>query len=1423
MTDGKMLQGTPVPFQLRKRMEVLEQAAGQRGWRPTRLILQNYWLFDYEEFHFVHGRLVLRGANGSGKSSVLSSAIPMVLDMNLRPERLDTFGSRSRSVYEYLVGPRDLQKGTPGHHEDRRGYIALEFRHGESGRYVTIGVGLYTSRSRLDSKVTSWGFVIEDGERIGYDVCLHTTDGPAPVSLTQGQLKTVLGSANRVVSEGREYQEAVNRALFGFGSVAEYRFLMDLLIELRSPKLNKDIKPEDVCEMLGNAMPALDEGLLTKVAAIIENIDSVAEDIATTKEQLAAIEEIDKYQGDFLNQKAQQAGVDFREHYEALEVARQTLSEAETVLETRRREVQSLEEAMREGQENRTYTRSRLAVLENHEIYKRHGELSRLEADLRLAEEQVQKLKAALASTEQALNRHLQAHKNLDDEWQAKLESMDGQSEELREAADGAAWDQIEGIAEVFGQRIVALKIDGQESLQYLLNSASIREQARERVRRLQALRETKRLLETKESEMKQAEFALGQAHERFRQQDSAHQAALKTAEDARQAAVDGVHHWRRNAAVINPDQEAMQATSGAILLYESHQIHPRSLLGPLQLAHSAQQEELSNRHAGFKVNLLACSAELAEIHQELDRWKAKREAVPPRSAEQEEARRLLLESGIKAVPLYSACDVRKGVTPQEAAQLEAVLENAGLLDALIVPREAAAQAEAILEAADLTDRWIRPSPASFGYTLSRKLEPIPSELSATDIAAALDSVALEEAVGDAGAIVSLTGSWRVGILQGRVSLKGKPQAVYLGEANRLLERQRQINRLDVACKEKSKEAAAIEGQIAAVEGEIRQLNADRRRLEELPELDEMQTAFLALHTVRQNVNAARAEMERSDKIHQQKLEQVRAVRIEVEEALRSIPEARGHNIHGINDLMRYTEATGNMAREIASNLAHLGSLRQRFGEIDREIEHAREGVQSAHDNLQDGEQRAQALGQQIETVRGLLRQADTSIDDILREIEQLKKIEAELEQTIGEWREAIGGAREQVKRGEKDVEESLASLSTADQDMREALDEFRTSLRAYSTLRAFMETAQTGVAEALAVVEDLLKFRRGEQGRMAELVKNARDRAWKALTAAYDTHKPTLNDQSPQLEGDYIWFRSDDGGRVLADDRRRELADHLRQQGLALSQHEGDLYEGFILQEVAKEIRDSITRAEEWRDNVNRLLAGRKLSQNAQISIDWRPLPPDRVTGVDHGRIVKLLRVDAETLTPDQIQEITGYFRARVAEVREKERSNALNTKFSDALREILDYRTWHQVILYKKLPDQNRLEWTDSRFQAGSGGEKALDMFIPLVAAVHARYAGALPDAPKLIGIDEAFSGVDEQNIREMFKYLVELDFGFVMTSEKLWGVSPTLPGCATYEMIKQEYVSMPVLYLWDGKVNLGAMDARWRNPQVGEEELG
>lgn len=67
-----------------------------------------------------------------------------------------------------------------------------------------------------------------------------------------------------------------------------------------------------------------------------------------------------------------------------------------------------------------------------------------------------------------------------------------------------------------------------------------------------------------------------------------------------------------------------------------------------------------------------------------------------------------------------------------------------------------------------------------------------------------------------------------------------------------------------------------------------------------------------------------------------------------------------------------------------------------------------------------------------------------------------------------------------------------------------------------------------------------------------------------------------------------------------------------------------------------------------------------------------------------------------------------------------------------------------------------------------------------------------------------DEAFAGVDNKNIRDMFRLMTEFQFDFIINSQVLWGDCDTLDALAIYQLLRPENAKFVTVmpYLWNGK---------------------
>lgn len=195
----------------------------------------------------------------------------------------------------------------------------------------------------------------------------------------------------------------------------------------------------------------------------------------------------------------------------------------------------------------------------------------------------------------------------------------------------------------------------------------------------------------------------------------------------------------------------------------------------------------------------------------------------------------------------------------------------------------------------------------------------------------------------------------------------------------------------------------------------------------------------------------------------------------------------------------------------------------------------------------------------------------------------------------------------------------------------------------------------------------------------------------------------------------------------------------------------------------------------------------------------------------LDTRALVELLQKDAEIMRPEEIDKISQHFRSKIEEARKLAGDTGAVQSFHATMREVLDYRKWFEFQLECQKTGEKKKELTDRVFFTFSGGEKAMSMYVPLFSAVAAKYAGAREDAPKMISLDEAFAGVDEMNIRDMFRLIVEFEFNFMINSQILWGDYDTVPALAIYQLIRPEnarFVSV-IRYLWNGKKKVMVTD--------------
>ena len=257
-----------------------------------------------------------------------------------------------------------------------------------------------------------------------------------------------------------------------------------------------------------------------------------------------------------------------------------------------------------------------------------------------------------------------------------------------------------------------------------------------------------------------------------------------------------------------------------------------------------------------------------------------------------------------------------------------------------------------------------------------------------------------------------------------------------------------------------------------------------------------------------------------------------------------------------------------------------------------------------------------------------------------------------------------------------------------------------------------------------------------------------------------------------------------------------RELEDLIR---------DGDreLFEDILANTVSGKIRGRINASGMWVQKMNELMNSMDTSSGLKLSLRWRSRTAEQEDQLDTRELVELLKKDYRVMSEDEAARLSAHFRSKVEDARRDSRDSGGMVSFYQIMKETLDYRKWFEFQLFSQKNGERQKELTNSVFGTFSGGEKAMSMYVPLFSAVVAKYQGGRDDAPRLISLDEAFAGVDNRNIRDMFRLMTEFRFDFIINSQVLWGDCDTLDALAIYQLIRPENAKFVTVmpYLWNG----------------------
>lgn len=1341
-------------------------------WQANKIGLINFWYYDEQEFPFVKGRMLLRGSNGSGKSVTMQSMVPLLLDGNMSPERLDPFGSRDRKMNSYLLEEDDGR-------EERTGYLYLEFKRQGSDTYLTIGMGI---RARRGKNLDKWYFSLTDGRRVGKDFFLYKDTGEK-VTLSKKELENRIGAGGRVIDRQADYMEYVNRQIFGFETVEEYKEMVDLLIQLRTPKLSKDFKPSVINDILSDSLQPLSDDDLRPMSEAIENMDTMNMNLKSRKEAKQAAEKIQavfsKYNQKLLYEKADryvQAEIKLENARIQQKEQEKKLSECNQSIEKLQAEHQELEVKHESMEKERESLNKSDAVA----LKRREAELT---AELEGQQKNLREKQRFLDVKQEQYREAQDQIKAEEDRKYEKEKELEELIEEMQDEADTMAFEEHAFLKE-------ELEKHPEEPYKFELHQQQF-DYTKEKINEgTEILAETDRLDRQKDDLIKEREKRIRELDILQRKVLELEAIFVQTQNEWKEA----LYRWNGANQELVLEKELLRELSIFAESYEetSDFAEVRQKTADVWIRKNADIEALLSANKAEKET---AEKELEEVKAELADWENQKEPQPERSEAVIRNRQRLDALGIPYQEFYKVIEFGDNLDEEDCNRLEEALMKMGILDALIIDEQYKEQVlhleqgceDHYLFSCKNGKKELQPEKSLLDILeLNEEINDIFSNQRLTGI---LGSIAYEN---ESIITVAEDGTYRMGVLAGTVT--GEYEAGFLGTKAREKHRQVKIN----ACRQKITELEEILQQLEEMYRKLSdRKDVLRQEYGNLPKDTDMREALRMMRAEERACEQIRRE---SDKLEEQIRELIEILKEKKKKALEI-----ADSLYLTCSYEVFKEAKS-AAEEYGKHLISLIAVREMFL---RSLEYLKERKEHLEDLDADMEQIRYDLSKiQKEILRKTEEQ--TSIQEQLR-LTDYEEIKDRLDACIKWLQEYPEKLRVCVSR-QTHEEDEVGQLTLRLEESQKRIEEYENKTAYFSEcyeqekslhyvkipeeiaedaghIRDYLES-EVKALDKDSVIRDLNKVYFENRGFLTDyhLMQN------ELFAEAEQTEFPAKRlDISARYQGIKISFPS-----LLA-----HLEEDIEELENLIKDCDRELFEDILANTVSRKIRGKINASNTWVQKMNYLMNGMNTSSGLKLSLRWRSKTAEQEDQLDTKELVDLLKKDYRLMSEEEASRLSAHFRSKVTEARRNARDSAGMISFYQIMKDTLDYRKWFEFQLFSQKNGERQKELTNSVFGTFSGGEKAMSMYVPLFSAVVAKYQGGREDAPRLISLDEAFAGVDNKNIRDMFRLMTEFEFDFIINSQVLWGDCDTLDALAIYQLIRPgnaKFVTvMP--YLWNG----------------------
>lgn len=1315
-------------------------------WHMHRMGLIDFWFYTNEEFYFKDGHMLLRGSNGSGKSVTLQSIIPLLLDGNKSSERLDSFGTRARKMETYLID-EDSDRN------DRIGYLYLEFKREDSNLYKTIGMGL---RARKNKPLESWYFVIEDNRRINKDIMLINNN----LAIAKSTLKALIG--DQLIESQKEYMARVNQALFHFSNHDEYKETVNLLVQLRSPKLSNSLKPTMINEILSRSLQPLSEEDLRPMSEALSNMDDIQDQLEMLKQGFQAANTIfkvyDQYNCSVLHKKAVLADEE-QKRFENVQKQQKDFLHRQEENQQDLGKVLKQKEALLQEQ----------TALKNEYSSLMKDDIIQLTNELEVHRKNHQEKQSHLQEKEKQLN--VKEHVYFEEKSRSK--KLKSKQEEL-DSDIHSIFQEMESLQENLQfEEQISLKeefithLDKEYDFTYTLNRVKEEiTQLSQGIELFAQVDQEKRMLSR-----------LNEENER-KQQD--YQDAIRQIEKLRSQLILEIEAYKEQISKWNESNHLLVLNSNELItILNGIEEEVKSARGMEDILQNRYQEVfkrlsqdlIQNQHEQKQL-----SKNIFDLEEELEHWQTMKDPSPTEDEQTKKSRSYLKEKNVRFKPLYAFLEYGNDVSAIQKDIFEEQLIRMGILNSLVMCKS------------DEEKLDMYPSGMADQFLLVEN--PIDTYKTCV-LHSENDSINFTQVLKHFGwntqAIQTNRSRYLHGLVTGIVSKER--QSIYIGKESRELYRQNKIQELKQELSQYKQKLEVF-------------LEEERKIQEAFKTLEEEKNAYPSQHSL----NVIHREIEKTEIEQEAIFDQIQKLKEELEQCRK--------NVHALQlSLSKICERLG------------ISMLKEVFENRKEDFEHYKsyvEDLKATHVRYLSNEEVLMMTQSRVEDLSQDVFLLNQEKNQLIKEIEMLKKMIESIQKQMDELGyQDIQDRIMQILDRQQQIPEEISKQDQKIGDLQQREEQFQMRLkeleetiqlqrkRRDETLDAFKQEQDLGYVthEKLDVKETI--------GKIEKKYVNLRNKEvlQTELQNVFHNNKGQLQDYGLIIHN--IFEEKEENTRMDIQTRYKgqnvsfiqlmqNLSQDIEQQKLLLEESDRNLIEDILVNTIAKKIRTHIQSSKRWVEQMNRYMRAMNTSSGLKLSLRWHSHKAESEEQLSTEQLVHLLEKDVQVLKEQDFKKLSSHFRSKLKLARKLADDEASLKSFHQVMREVLDYRTWFDFQIEYEKQGERKKELTNNAFFTFSGGEKAMAMYVPLFSAVAAKYEQASEDAPLIIALDEAFAGVDENNIENMFALIQKFGFDYIMNSQVLWGDYSSVPSLAIHELFRPENANFVTVisYEWNGK---------------------